>query len=106
LSELAEKFGICSENFVCHAFDLFADFSGRFQLMNIGNDFPLLLVRELSDLLDNFICAHDANLPMFATARKLCGETTSTAGDLEHYAIFGVSFGDGFEGRAGVSVSG
>jgi hypothetical protein len=69
--------------------------------MNKCDDFPLLLPRELSDLLNDFICAHNANLSIFTASGKLCGKTTTL-----RYAIFGVSFGVGLEGRAGVSVSG
>jgi hypothetical protein len=78
LSELPEKLGIGSENFIRDVFELFTDFPGRLQFVDISNDFPLLLARELPDLLNDFVCTHNANLPMFAVAGKPCGETTTS----------------------------
>lgn len=73
--------------------------------MNIGNDLLLLLTWELPDLINDFVCAHTANLSMFSIMGKLCGGTTSLPMDYSH-ANFGVSFGAGPDGFAGVSSSG
>lgn len=87
LSELSEQLLIGGKHFIRHLFELLADFSTRFHLMNKGNDLPLLLARELADLLDDFIRAHTTKLLMFIGTIKLCHQTTS----LETYAIFGVN---------------
>ena len=102
LSKLLKKLRVGGKDFICDAFEFFTYLSRGFQLVNISNDLSLLLARELSNLLNNFICAHDDNLPIFSDTSKLCGKTTSKG----FHAIFGVSFGVGLPGRAGVSVSG
>ena len=113
LSKLSKKLCIGGEDFICHAFKIFAHSSGSFQFANVRNDFLLLLARKLPDLLDDFICTHNNKLTIFTVSGKLCAQTTSQqiyrANITKRpfiYAIFGVSFGAGLEGRDGVSASG